>query len=493
MTKKPENNMLFTMYCCETRKNLNRFKKIIADKKDGDLFSPEAVNELFRILHTVKGSSAMMSHTSVSTLAHKAEDMLQFARENPKNELCHFRIYDLLFSCAGYIGGEIDRLNDNKAPDTAGFYILIREIENVLGETKLFRGGDAESAAFVLKQDDQSCRKAAFFAPKKEKPNAYKAVVIFEPDCGIENKTARLLIKNLSEYATSIIYNPNTIAKNDQTSFIIRNIGLTVFFETNKTYTQLYDALSNVPCVKAVDLTINDLEKCLNRYPEDTDGVFDFGLSRHDFANKTAPRREQDPPETDRSPASARLAPVQSVFLKVRLCVGELSAKLHKQIKLELIGGNIKTDKKILELLGDPLLHLARNALDHGIESPKERLAAGKPNRGRVVFKASLEGEYILFTVSDDGRGIDKEKVVEIAQKSGSLTKAAGDIPDTEAYALIFLPGLTTRDTVTEFSGRGVGMDVVATNISLLGGAVGVTSGAGQGTCFTIKIPLPTP
>ena len=177
-------------------------------------------------------------------------------------------------------------------------------------------------------------------------------------------------------------------------------------------------------------------------------------------------------------------------FNKMHRIVRDMCKKLDKEVNLNIIGEETGVDKNIIDSISDPLMHLVRNAVDHGIESAEERKQSGKPEFGTVTLEARNEGGDVLVLIKDDGRGLNIDKLLERAKANGVLRKEPEDMTDKEVYQLIFLPGFSTKDSVTEFSGRGVGMDVVAKNIESIGGTVSVDSIPGSGTTMIIKIPL---
>ncbi|MDH2241087.1 chemotaxis protein CheA [Pseudomonas sp. GD03909] len=186
-----------------------------------------------------------------------------------------------------------------------------------------------------------------------------------------------------------------------------------------------------------------------------------------------------------------RMQPIKKVFGRFPRLVRDLARSLKKEINLELVGEETDLDKNLVEALADPLVHLVRNAVDHGIEMPEEREAAGKPRTGRVVLSAEQEGDHILLIISDDGKGMDANVLRAKAVEKGMLEKDAADrLSDLECYNLIFAPGFSTKTEISDVSGRGVGMDVVKTKISQLNGTVNVFSTKGQGSKVVIKVPL---
>ncbi|KAB0481362.1 two-component system, chemotaxis family, sensor kinase CheA [Pseudomonas reinekei] len=186
-----------------------------------------------------------------------------------------------------------------------------------------------------------------------------------------------------------------------------------------------------------------------------------------------------------------RMQPIKKVFGRFPRLVRDLARQLKKEINLELVGEETDLDKNLVEALADPLVHLVRNAVDHGIESPEEREASGKARGGKVILAAEQEGDHILLSISDDGKGMDPNVLRSIAVKRGVMDKDAADrLSDTECYNLIFAPGFSTKTEISDVSGRGVGMDVVKTKISQLNGSINIFSAKGQGSKIVIKVPL---
>ena len=186
-----------------------------------------------------------------------------------------------------------------------------------------------------------------------------------------------------------------------------------------------------------------------------------------------------------------RMQPIKKVFGRFPRLVRDLARQLNKEISLELVGEETDLDKNLVEALADPLVHLVRNAVDHGIETPQEREAAGKPRGGRVILSAEQEGDHILLSISDDGKGMDANVLRAIAVKKGLMDKDAADrLSESDCYNLIFAPGFSTKTEISDVSGRGVGMDVVKTKIAQLNGSLNIYSTLGQGSKIVIKVPL---
>ncbi len=186
-----------------------------------------------------------------------------------------------------------------------------------------------------------------------------------------------------------------------------------------------------------------------------------------------------------------RMQPIKKVFGRFPRLVRDLARQLKKEINLELVGEETDLDKNLVEALADPLVHLVRNAVDHGVETPEEREAAGKSRGGKVVLSAEQEGDHILLSISDDGKGMDPNVLRAKAVEKGLMDKDAADrLSESDCYNLIFAPGFSTKTEISDVSGRGVGMDVVKTKISQLNGSINIYSAKGQGSKIVIKVPL---
>jgi two-component system, chemotaxis family, sensor kinase CheA len=186
-----------------------------------------------------------------------------------------------------------------------------------------------------------------------------------------------------------------------------------------------------------------------------------------------------------------RMQPIKKVFGRFPRVVRDLARNLKKEVNLELVGEDTDLDKNLVDALADPLVHLVRNSVDHGVEAPDIREAAGKPRTGKIVLSAQQEGDHILLTIMDDGGGMDADRLRGIAVKRGVMDQESADrLSNTECFNLIFAPGFSTKEEISDVSGRGVGMDVVKTKISQLNGSIDIESALGVGTTINIKVPL---
>ncbi len=187
---------------------------------------------------------------------------------------------------------------------------------------------------------------------------------------------------------------------------------------------------------------------------------------------------------------SIRMVPIAGTFQSMQRIVRDMCRKLGKDITLNLTGEETEVDKNVIDLIADPLMHLIRNCIDHGIESPAERLALGKPEKGNIYLEARHESGEVCLTIRDDGHGLDRAKILAKARKSHLINDDGAGLSDKEVWSFILKAGFSTNEQVTEFSGRGVGMDVVMQNLEQIGGKLQIESETNQGTTFLIRIPL---
>lgn len=213
------------------------------------------------------------------------------------------------------------------------------------------------------------------------------------------------------------------------------------------------------------------------------------GLELESF-NKSARQLRKIINDVQDTVMSMRMVSLSTTFFKMHRIVRDMCKNLGKDVQLEVVGEETEVDKNIIEHLSDPLMHIIRNSVDHGIEMPEERAKVGKPEKGTVLLEARNSGGDVLIIVKDDGRGLDRNKIMEKAKKNGLLKKPESEYTDREVYQFIFHAGLSTNESVTNYSGRGVGMDVVVNNIETVGGTVTVESEEGEGTTNILKIPL---
>lgn len=537
-----QDDSLLEMFVFETTQNTQQLEQIILETEGEGRFSEKSVNEVFRIMHTIKGSAAMMSFSSISKLAHKVEDFFFFVRENISIAYDTHTVSDLLLSCMDYINLELENIRNGAKMEKSGCEPLIARIEDLLSSIK----------SGTLKTE-----KSNIPAPVTG-PGMYKAVFLFEEGCEMENIRSYAITLEIAEYAHNITYEPKDIIDNDDSAKQIRENGFIVYFQTDKPYDEVLAKLTQTVFLRDLELTQVSSqveepaaqagteqerpEKASQQVPQQApqqasqqvnaeteissaaqyhqqpqsiisinvtklDMLMDFmgemviaktmvvenpelkDLELENF-RKAAAHLSKIVSEMQELVMSMRLVPLSATFHKMHRIVRDMSKSLGKDVRLKLVGEETDVDKNIIEHISDPLIHLVRNCIDHGIETPDERAHMDKPATATVTLEAENVGGNVLVTVRDDGRGLNKEKILKKARQNNLLRKPENELTDREIYNLIFLPGFSTKDSVSEFSGRGVGMDVVLQNISAIGGSVSVDSEPGKGSAVSMKIPL---
>jgi len=543
---------MLDMFIFETTQLIEQLEASILSSEKSSCYTPSAINEIFRIMHTIKGSSAMMMFENISSLAHKIEDLFYFLREQkPQNVDCS-TLSDLVLESVDFIKVEMEKVKNGDAVDGEA-HSLIDGIKAFLTELKQSN----EALMSIDKKDNNNTKKQHYYiGPEKaeasEKKNVFKAVVFFDEGCEMENIRAYAIIHNLKGLVDEVCYIPKDIIDNDESVNIIRKEGFTVYFKADCPYEKLHEIFMRTVFLKDLELIQLDNDEELKQIyrerqaisvqpsvtqpqqehgREDESGdsrdiqhissqqsiisvnvakldkLMDLvgemviaeamvvqnpdlnGLMLNNF-QKAARQLHKITGEMQDMVMAIRMVPVATTFQKMHRIVRDMSKKLGKEVQLRLSGEETEVDKNIIEHMSDPLMHLIRNSIDHGIEAPEDRQAAGKPKTGVVTIEAGNAGSDVLISVSDDGRGLNKNKILGRARENGLLYKQEAEMSEREIYNLIFLPGFSTKDNISEFSGRGVGMDVVTKNIEAIGGSVSVDSIEGAGSTVTLKIPL---
>lgn len=544
MSQPSMNEPMLELYIYETSQLIGQLEHIILNSEENSCYTPEAINEIFRITHTIKGASAMMLFSNISALAHAIEDLFYFLREQkPQNVDCA-DLSDLVLESVDFVKVEVHKIKNGDGPDGDAF-VLIERIKEMLSRLKQTNPASQELESNTFTDEGQQYYVPGVPSPKHQDSISFKAVIYFDDECGMENIRAFSVIHNLKDIAEEIHYLPKDIIDNDDSILTIRNEGFQVFFKTGRSYKETNSFLMQTPFLKdlmlveleqdgefeqftnqqktviaespikipqlpgekeqhenlsatqsMISVHVNKLDKLMDLVGEMviaeamvTQNPDLLGLELENF-QKSARQLRKIVNELQDMVMSIRMVPLTNTFHKMHRIVRDMSKKLHKEVTLQVIGEDTEVDKNIIEHISDPLMHLVRNAIDHGLESTEERLNAGKPRIGTVTLEARNAGSDVLISVKDDGRGLHKEKILTRAREHRLLNKHENEMSDQEIYNLILLTGFSTKDNVTEFSGRGVGMDVVARNIEAVGGSVLIDSGQGSGTVITLKVAL---
>ncbi len=539
---------MLEVYIFETNTLLEQLDEILLRTEEAGVFAEDDINEIFRIMHTIKGSSAMMGFENLQKLAHKGEDMFFIIREKPEIAKSAPFVYELIFEVSDLYKAEIEYIQTSDDDDFSptDFSENYTKLMDATAKLKAMAAGEA------VPEDTASAAKDA--APAKAAPivgggeGTMTVRVFFEEGCGMENLRAFLLLTKIKEEGEIISHIPADVETNADAAkgivdngFIITFRGFdgnndavvkaietalnvasyeiveTVTEEEAKKEEQTKAAESGAPAQKSAAKSQDDAKKSSGGGQKQSlisvnlaklDQLHDIvgeiittesmvianpdleGLRLESFS-KAARQLRKLTDELQDVVMSIRMVPLAGVFQKMGRIVRDMKMKLNKDAELILEGETTEVDKSIVDSLNDPLMHLVRNCMDHGIETDvNERIAAGKPAKATVKLAAKHSSNEVIITVSDDGKGINCQKVLAKAIKNGMLTKPESEYTNKEIQNMILLPGFSTNEQVTEYSGRGVGMDVVKSNIEQIGGTLAVDSEEGKGTNFIIKIPL---
>lgn len=566
------------VYLFENGQLLERLQEIVLEQKDEECFDEESINEIFRTMHTIKGSSGMMMFDEIMKVTHKLEDVFFFLRESHPKNVPHLELVDYVLAVADFVSGEMEKLENGDAADGDATEI-IAQVDEFLNKIK------GENDAPVKKENVSEAPKQFYIAPMATSgSHFFKIYLTYSPGIQLANVHAYKIVYALKEIAEDIMYSPEDIISNERSAEEILENGFKILLQTQSTKEDLekliqvgYE-LENVeiyPCTakdyqmgfdgigseiriegehggaeteeKAGETTAEAKpdEKKKPMAPGDfvieskepgkakklakdkpkkaekasfisvdvakMDMLMDLigelvisesvvlqnqdlkvpGLKLDNF-NKAAAQMSKISTDLQNVIMSMRMVPLTNTFQKMNRIVFDVSRKLGKDIEFEMIGENTEVDKNIIEHISDPLMHLVRNSVDHGIETKEEREEKGKTEKGKITLSAKTESGKVWIGVTDNGAGLDRDKILAKARRQGILDPSRADCSytDKEVYQFITLPGFSTNEQVTEYSGRGVGMDVVVSNLQSIGGALEIESTPGQGSTMTLKIPL---
>ncbi len=521
---------MLDMFIFESIQLIEKLEESVLNSEKLMHFEETSINEIFRIMHTIKGSAAMMLFNNISELAHSVEDVFYFIREEKPKHIDCSKLTDIVLASIDFIKDEISKLENGKSSD-GNASMLIKSINDFLTNLKQSHPGNVAYQEIQSSKENNQKQKYYISYDKDLAPqnnNTYKAVIFFEEDCQMENMRAFNVIHDLKEVGTEISYFPSDIIDNDESEAVIKKEGFTVLFKSDQTIEYIREFLGGTIFLKKLELEKLETNKEMNKNNKQLekeqlllhnkqkmisvrvtklDELLDLvgelviseamvtqnpeleGLPLDSFY-KAARRLKKITSDLQDTVMSIRMVPLSTTFQKMNRLVRDMSHKTNKDIKLQIVGEETEVDKNIIEHIGDPLMHIIRNAIDHGIETVEERLANGKEEKGKIILEAKNAGGEVWITVKDNGRGMDKNKILEKAKEQGLVPKTEQDMTDKEIYSLLFLPGFSTKDKVTEFSGRGVGMDVVMKNIEKIRGSISVESTLYEGSAITLKIPL---
>ncbi|CEN24573.1 chemotaxis protein histidine kinase-like protein [[Clostridium] sordellii] len=574
-------------YVQENMQLLEQLEEIllIGQSGTGEL-GKEAIEEIFRAMHTIKGSSAMMGYDSLTKLTHSIEDVFDEIRNGLEVSSSKWEeIVDVVLVSIDFLKEEILNVQDGLLPE-ASIDELHDRVSKLLKDLKEDAKGTSEEVALDLEVTSESIETEENILAEGE--NCFYIRVLFEEGCAMESIRALGVIATIQSLCSFIKTIPDDL-DSDCDNVIIKD-GFKLYIKTTQEKESIEQCVCETMFLKDLEVkevtdenelrdifkivninsseetkveeakteeikadnievketkveevkeeeietketqskvvldktkkikekhakseetqqhshnknsyltvNINKIDTLMNLVGEivTTESMVEKQSQMENFDRdnfeKQARRLHQLTNELQDVVMSIRMVPISSTFTKMQRVVRDMSRKTGKSVDLRLIGEQTEVDKNILENISDPLMHMIRNSMDHGVETPEERKLTSKPEKATIVLEAKNTGGDVVIVIKDDGRGLNKEAIAKKAIEKGITNKSLEDISDKEAYNFILAPGFSTKEAVSEYSGRGVGMDVVYTNIRKLRGSITIDSESGKGTMIVLRIPL---
>ncbi len=569
-------------YLFENEQLLEQLQEIVLDQKDAECFDEDSINEIFRTMHTIKGSSGIMMFDNVTAISHKLEDVFYYLRESHPENVVHADLVEHVLQVADFITAEMEKIQEG-SPADGDPAAIIAELDSFLENIK---NGAVEEGKELPEENVSEEPKHFYIAPVANSASRfYKIYINFFPETEMANVHAYKTVYSLKEIAEDLLYEPEDLITDASSIDAIMEDGFRILLQAQCSEEELREIIKVGYDIERVDIYECKAEEFLQGFdfgdhpvvgidlessaeeieakalkeeeaaekkeaekpkmaPGDfviksktpgkpkklakdkqrgakdsfisvnvkkMDQLMDLigelvisesvvlqnqdlkvpGLNLTNF-NKAAAQMAKISTDLQNVIMSMRMVPLTNVFQKMNRIVFDVSRKLGKDVEFVMVGEHTEVDKNIIENISDPLMHLVRNAVDHGIETNEERVDSGKPDRGKITLSARTEAGKVWISVEDNGKGLDREKILAKARKQELLDPSKPDsaYEDKDVFQFITLPGFSTNEQVTEYSGRGVGMDVVVQNIQSIGGTLDIESNIGMGTTMTLKIPL---
>ena len=546
-----ETNQYMEMFLDESREHLQSLNDgLLSLENDPEALS--VLNEIFRNAHTLKGMSATMGYTKTAELTHDMENLLDMLRKEQLK--VSSEIIDVIFKCVDSLQEMVENIGNGESEDLVDVSDLVRQVNAIAKGDAAPAAEEAEEAAegenaaapvLELNDTDETVIREA----KNSGLIPYAVHVEIAESCLLKSARSYMVMNVLDElgdviksvppaqdleqekfdhsFDVVIVTDAEPKAIEDGVSAIseITEVKVTeITLSASKEETKEEAPKAAAPAAKkaepkkadakaeakkpagkndkkahvagqSVRVDIEKLDTLMNLVGELVTNkvrLEQIGMT-HRLTELTETLEQMDRVTSDLQSVvmKVRMVPVSQVFNRFPRMVRDLAKELNKDINLTIEGEDTELDRTVIDEIGDPLMHLLRNSLDHGVEHPDDREAKGKPRTGEVGLIARHEGNNVVIMVTDDGAGINADKIRNKAVEKGMISREEADaLPDADAVRLIFLPGFSTAETITDVSGRGVGMDVVRSKIESLGGHVDVETKIDEGSVFKIKLPL---
>ncbi|ADL07882.1 chemotaxis protein CheA [Thermosediminibacter oceani] len=491
--------------------------------------SQEILDEIFRSAHTLKGMAGTMGFNKISELTHEMEDLLHEIR-NGSLSITN-TIIDVLLKCVDMLQEMTEQISKEGWEGETDIRPAIAEIKKVMSNTS----NDSKAADESEGKDDTGFNEFELRLMEEaanKNLKTWELHVELEENCLLKSARAFLVFKTLENLGEIIKTKPHIQDIEDEKF----DKEFYIYIISSRSEEDLLNAVNSVSELKSVNvreinlgnfqkkLTVARETSSVKESPKETNRIRNTSktlrvdierldnlmnlvseliiiktrLEELDNLTEQGQKRKEALEYLERITSNlhdavmkVRMVPIENVFNRFPRVVRDLSRELNKEVKLVIEGAETELDRTVIDEIGDPLIHLIRNALDHGIETPSERLKKGKPREGTLKLKAFHDGNNVVIEVSDDGRGIDVEKVLKKAQEKNMVDKSqVKKLKEIEILSFLFESGFSTSERVTDISGRGVGLDVVKTKIESLGGSVEIKTAKDEGTTFSIRLPL---
>lgn len=540
-------NQYLDIFIEESKEHLQNMNQILL-KLETATDDLTLLNEIFRIAHTLKGMSGTMGYTRMANLTHEMENVLQSIR-NKEIEVNEY-IIDVLFECLDTLEGYVNEVGTSGVEGDYDPKPLIEKLTNIMNNNTESNGDKSDNS-----DEEEDINKYEKFTIELEEItnnvikkasqsnfNSFKIKVELNPNCMLKAARAFIVFNTLEKFGEVIKSKPSAEEIEDEKF----DDSFEVIFITkldNKTIENEILKISEIEkiTIEKIESTLDKEESAEDKLVRNTEKPIDYNKKekgKTDKPKKVKSRTsktvrvdidrldnlmnlvseliiiktrlediEDSKVNTNMNEAveylerittslhdavmKVRMVPIERVFNRFPRMVRDLTKELGKEINLYMTGEETEVDRTVIDEIGDPLIHLLRNSIDHGIEDPKERDKHGKPHAGNVYLRAYPDGNNVVIEVEDDGKGIPIDKVKNKAIANGLVTEeATNNMKDEEIINLLFRPGFSTAEKVSDISGRGVGLDVVKTKIESLGGLVEVHSEYNKGSKFVIRLPL---
>ena len=545
-----DTNQYMEMFLEESREHLQSLNECLLELEQNPEDS-SVLNEIFRSAHTIKGMSATMGFTAIAELTHEMENVLDLLRKEQLK--ADEDIVDTIFKCVDALEQMVENIGagEDVSVDVSVLVKKLNAIANGEPTAAAAPKPVAEKAEKSLEADALDLNETDLSVLQKAQASGLQAfclVVTLAEGCLLKSARAYMVMNALDEIG-EVIKTVPVVEDLEQEKF---EHSFEVVFVTGAEDKRAEEILLSISEIEKVETKALDINKLLgesdsakgqvpvastaatDKSTAKTDDKKTANAATHDkklksgqsvrvdiekldslmnlvgelVINKTRleqigithrlPELVETIEQMDRVTTDlqsvvmkVRMVPVGQVFNRFPRMVRDLAKELNKEINLTVEGEETELDRTVIDEIGDPLVHLIRNSLDHGVEHPEDRVAKGKPRTGEVALIARHEGNNVIIMVTDDGKGINPEVIRRKAVEKGVVTQEeVNDMDDADAVRLVFLPGFSTADVITDVSGRGVGMDVVRSKIEALGGVIDVETKVDEGSVFKIKLPL---